>query len=78
MRRAAAPRGWLRAVVVAMLAIACSSRVATGFVGFLSQLRGVEAAPASRADGIVVLTGGSSRVSDAHGVAGRRATASGC
>jgi uncharacterized SAM-binding protein YcdF (DUF218 family) len=36
-----------------------------GFVGFLSQLRGAEAAPAGHADGIVVLTGGSSRVSDA-------------
>ena len=38
---------------------------AVGFVGFLSQLRGAEAEPAGRADGIVVLTGGSSRVSDA-------------
>jgi uncharacterized SAM-binding protein YcdF (DUF218 family) len=38
---------------------------ATGFVGFLAQLRGAEAEPAHRADGIVVLTGGSSRVSDA-------------
>ena len=36
-----------------------------GFVGFLSQLRGAEAKPAQTADGIVVLTGGSSRVSDA-------------
>ena len=32
---------------------------------FLSQLRGVEVKPARNADGIVVLTGGSSRVSDA-------------
>ena len=38
---------------------------AVGFVGFLSQLRGVEIKPARNADGIVVLTGGSSRVSDA-------------
>ena len=38
---------------------------ASGFVGFLSQLRGVEIKPAQNADGIVVLTGGSSRVSDA-------------
>jgi uncharacterized SAM-binding protein YcdF (DUF218 family) len=60
----AAPRGRLRAVVVAALAIVFIA-VAIGFVGFLSQLRGVEVAPASRADGIVVLTGGSSRVSDA-------------
>src|SRR5262249_5914344 len=38
---------------------------AIGFIGFLSQLRGVEAKPDRKADGIVVLTGGSSRVSDA-------------
>jgi uncharacterized SAM-binding protein YcdF (DUF218 family) len=38
---------------------------AVGFLAFLSQVRGVEAKPDSRADGIVVLTGGSSRVSDA-------------
>ena len=38
---------------------------AVGFVGFLSQLRGAEIKPAGTADGIVVLTGGSSRVSDA-------------
>jgi len=38
---------------------------AIGFIGFLSQLRGVEAKPERKADGIVVLTGGSSRVSDA-------------
>src|SRR5512144_14160 len=60
----AAPRGWPRAVAVAALAVVFIG-VAVGFVGFLSQLRGVEVAPASRADGIVVLTGGSSRVSDA-------------
>ena len=35
------------------------------FVGFLSQLRGNEIKPERQADGIVVLTGGSSRVSDA-------------
>jgi len=39
--------------------------LAVGFVAFLSQLRGVEMRPARGADGIVVLTGGSSRVSDA-------------
>ena len=38
---------------------------AIGFVGFLSQLRGAEIKPDRNADGIVVLTGGSSRVSDA-------------
>jgi uncharacterized SAM-binding protein YcdF (DUF218 family) len=60
----AAPRGFLRAMLAATLAIVL---VATGlgFIGFLSQLRGAEAEPASHADGIVVLTGGSSRVSDA-------------
>lgn len=38
---------------------------AVGFVAFLTQLRGAETQPARTADGIVVLTGGSSRVSDA-------------
>ena len=60
----AAPRGWLRAAIVAVLAIAFVGS-AIGFVGFLSQLRGAEMKPAGKADGIVVLTGGSSRVSDA-------------
>ena len=61
---AAAPRGWLRAAIVASLAIAFVA-AAVGFVGFLSQLRGAEVKPDRNADGIVVLTGGSSRVSDA-------------
>jgi uncharacterized SAM-binding protein YcdF (DUF218 family) len=60
----ARPRGWLRATIVATLAIVFVG-AAVGFVAFLSQLRGVETAPARNADGIVVLTGGSSRVSDA-------------
>src|SRR6476469_9380039 len=60
----AAPRRWLAAAVVAVLAIVFIG-AAIGFVGFLSQLRGVEVKPARSADGIVVLTGGSSRVSDA-------------
>jgi uncharacterized SAM-binding protein YcdF (DUF218 family) len=60
----AASRGWLRGIVVAALAVVFVG-VAVGFVGFLTQLRGAEVAPAGRADGIVVLTGGSSRVSDA-------------
>src|SRR3954453_4446474 len=59
-----APRGWLRAAVVAALAIVFVG-AAIGFVGFLTQLRGAETRPDRRADGIVVLTGGSSRVSDA-------------
>lgn len=58
------PPGWLRATIVSTIALAfvCG---AAGFVAFLSQLRGAETVPDRRADGIVVLTGGSSRVSDA-------------
>ena len=59
-----APRGWVRAVTAAALATVFAG-AAIGFVGFLAQLRGTETRPASNADGIVVLTGGSSRVSDA-------------
>src|SRR6201985_1870517 len=61
---AAPPRGWLRATIVAALAIVFVG-AGIGFVGFLSQLRAVEVNPSSKADGIVVLTGGSARVSDA-------------
>ena len=61
---AARPRGWLRAVIVGTMAILFVG-AAVGFIAFLSQLRGVEIKPARSADGIVVLTGGSSRVSDA-------------
>src|SRR3954451_13918250 len=61
---AARPRGSLRAFIVGTVAILFVG-AAVGFVGFLSQLRGVEIKPARNADGIVVLTGGSSRVSDA-------------
>lgn len=60
----AAPRGFLRATLAAALSIVFVA-AGLGFIGFLSQLRGAEAEPASHADGIVVLTGGSSRVSDA-------------
>src|SRR3984893_4522210 len=59
-----ARRGWLRATIVVVSAIVFVT-AAIGFVGFLSKLRGAEMKPASTADGIVVLTGGSSRVSDA-------------
>jgi uncharacterized SAM-binding protein YcdF (DUF218 family) len=59
----AAP-AWLRGTLVAVLAVAFVG-AAVGFVGFLSQLRGAESEPTQIADGIVVLTGGSSRVSDA-------------
>jgi len=61
---AAPPRGWLRAAVVATLALGLVG-AGIGFVAFLTQLRGSEMKPARNADGIVVLTGGSSRVSDA-------------
>ena len=61
--RVAPRRGW-RATLVAGLAVMFVA-AAIGFVGFLSQLRGAETKPARHADGIVVLTGGSSRVSDA-------------
>lgn len=60
----AASWGWLCAAVVIVLAIAFIG-MTIGFVGFLSQLRGAEVKPDHKADGIVVLTGGSSRVSDA-------------
>ncbi|HKU07766.1 MAG TPA: YdcF family protein [Bradyrhizobium sp.] len=58
------PRGWLRATIVGALALGFVG-AGFGFVAFLSQLRGAEVKPARNADGIVVLTGGSSRVSDA-------------
>jgi uncharacterized SAM-binding protein YcdF (DUF218 family) len=60
----AAPRGSLRATLITLLGIAFIA-AAIGFVGFLAQLRGAETKPDRKADGIVVLTGGSSRVSDA-------------
>jgi uncharacterized SAM-binding protein YcdF (DUF218 family) len=63
-RAPARRRATLLAAVVAAAGIAIVG-AAVGFVGFLSQLRGVETKPASNADGIVVLTGGSSRISDA-------------
>jgi len=56
-------RGRLRAIVAIPLAFLAA--VLLGFIGFLSQLRSTETRPEQRADGIVVLTGGSSRVSDA-------------
>src|SRR5271168_2497907 len=59
----AAPRQKWRAAIVSVLAVVVA--IAAGFVGFLSQLHGTEAKPSRSADGIVVLTGGSSRVSDA-------------
>ena len=60
----AAPRKRWRGIVARVLALAFVAAGA-GFIVFLSQLRGTETRPARSADGIVVLTGGSSRVSDA-------------
>jgi uncharacterized SAM-binding protein YcdF (DUF218 family) len=57
-------RGLLRATIVVVSTLLFVG-AGIGFVGFLSQLRTAEAKPAKNADGIVVLTGGSSRVSDA-------------
>jgi uncharacterized SAM-binding protein YcdF (DUF218 family) len=61
---AARPRGWLRAAIVGTIALVFVG-AGVGFIAFLAQLRGSEVKPARTADGIVVLTGGSSRVSDA-------------
>jgi uncharacterized SAM-binding protein YcdF (DUF218 family) len=61
---ARATRGWLRTVVLVGVAFAVVA-AAAGFAGFLSQLRDAETTPYRNADGIVALTGGSSRVSDA-------------
>lgn len=58
------PRGTLRATIGAVFALVFVVG-AVGFICFLSQLRNAELKPAGNADGIVVLTGGSSRVSDA-------------
>jgi uncharacterized SAM-binding protein YcdF (DUF218 family) len=60
---ARAPRGRLRAAVALPLAFVAA--ILFGFIGFLSQLRNSETRPERKADGIVVLTGGASRVSDA-------------
>src|SRR4051812_17077881 len=62
--QAAPRRGWLRATIVACFAVVFVG-AGIGFVSFLSQLRATESVPSGKADGIVVLTGGSSRVSDA-------------
>jgi uncharacterized SAM-binding protein YcdF (DUF218 family) len=57
-------RSRLGVAIIALVAFAFVGAV-IGFVGFLSQLRGAETKPSRSADGIVVFTGGSSRVSDA-------------
>jgi len=60
---ARAPSGRWRAIVG--IPLACVAAAVFGFVAFLAQLRNAESRPERQADGIVVLTGGSSRVSDA-------------
>src|SRR5579859_2515602 len=57
-----APRRGLRAIVAIPLALVAA--IVLGFIGFLAQLRNTETRPERPADGIVVLTGGASRVSD--------------
>jgi uncharacterized SAM-binding protein YcdF (DUF218 family) len=57
-------RRLIRAAVVAFVAIGFMVG-AVGFVAFLAQLRNGDVTPSTKADGIVVLTGGSSRVADA-------------
>jgi uncharacterized SAM-binding protein YcdF (DUF218 family) len=60
---APASRGPLRFALAALAAVVAV--IVAGFAGFLFNLRSTEAQPERKADGIVVLTGGSSRVSDA-------------
>jgi uncharacterized SAM-binding protein YcdF (DUF218 family) len=60
---ARAPLSRLRMIVAVPLALVVA--VVIGFFGFISQLRNSEIRPERHADGIVVLTGGASRVSDA-------------
>lgn len=57
-------RRLIRAAFVAAVAIGFMVGL-VGFVAFLSQLRNGDVTPSTKADGIVVLTGGSSRVADA-------------
>jgi uncharacterized SAM-binding protein YcdF (DUF218 family) len=54
----------LRTTIAGLLTLMIAA-FAAGFVGFLSKVRNTEIRPERHADGIVVLTGGSSRVSDA-------------
>jgi uncharacterized SAM-binding protein YcdF (DUF218 family) len=63
-RSAGARLRWLRTTVVLVSTLVFVG-AAVGFIGFLARLRTVETRPGRNADGIVVLTGGSSRVSDA-------------
>lgn len=58
------PRWWLGRAALRLILLVILA-FGAGFVWFLSQIRSEEERPTVRADGIVVLTGGSSRVSDA-------------
>jgi uncharacterized SAM-binding protein YcdF (DUF218 family) len=55
---------WIAAALVMAAGIGFVA-AGIGFVAYLAQLRAEELKPSLRADGIVVLTGGSSRVADA-------------
>jgi hypothetical protein len=57
---ARAPKRRLRAIVTIPFALVAA--VLFGFLAFVAQLRNSETRPERQADGIVVLTGGSSRV----------------
>ena len=57
-------RRLIRAAIVGAIAVSFMAGL-VGFVAFLSQLRNGDVTPSTKADGIVVLTGGSSRVADA-------------
>lgn len=60
------PKHWrLRRRIAMLVGFAIILFAGLGFVDFLSKVPPTEAKPARNADGIVVLTGGSSRVSDA-------------
>jgi uncharacterized SAM-binding protein YcdF (DUF218 family) len=57
-------RRLIRAAIVGAIAVSFMAGL-VGFVAFLSQLRNGDITPSTKAEGIVVLTGGSSRVADA-------------
>lgn len=63
--RASLPRRHVFLVSAVGIFALCFVAAVFGFVHYLSQLRTADAPPGRTADGIVVLTGGSSRVSDA-------------
>jgi uncharacterized SAM-binding protein YcdF (DUF218 family) len=59
------PRRWRDLRVVAAASVVTASLLGAGFLVFLNAIDRTERAPAARADGIVVLTGGAQRISDA-------------